>query len=68
MPLEDDFETCRKCGKTTRIRFSDRPSVPWRHEYVTIVLACGHESAGKYDEDGYRFKVELVPKLEEEQP
>jgi hypothetical protein len=56
-------EVCPTCGKVSRVTPGrPRGHVPWRHEYGTIPLACGHFSANTYDEDQYQgyYNVELV--------
>jgi len=55
-------EVCPTCGKVSRVTpGSPQGHVPWRHEYSTIPLACGHYSANTYDEDAYHgYNVELV--------
>ena len=66
-------EVCPTCGKISHVTpGKPRGHVPWRHEYSTIRLACGHSSANTYDEDAYHgsnhgYNVELVSEQEPKQ-
>jgi hypothetical protein len=60
-------EVCPTCKKVSRIAPNgSRKLIPWRNEFHTILLACGHQSVNTYDEDGYKYpyKVELVNEQE----